>query len=144
MKIRIREAKKIVPVKRAPLYRHVKEGKISSSKDPQNKTVVDIAELKRFYGTLNTNGSGTPHNGINETDETGENGQVETPVDPSEIVDLLREQLADTKAELTDAKSREKQLLSMLETEQEKTKLLMLAPPPQKKRTGCWNRLTGK
>ena len=69
-------------------------------------------------------------NGQVETHEMDKAGHLETPVDSSGIVELLREQLADTKSELADAKSREKQLLSMLSTEQEKTKLLMLAPPP--------------
>ena len=136
MKILMREAEGLVPVKRAALYRHAKEGKFTTSKNAQGKTTVDVAELERYYGTLNTNGN-EAHNGTGETDETAEmdgNGQVETTAQTQEIIELLKSQLADTKSELADAKSREKQLLSMLETEQEKTKMLMLAPPPQNQR----------
>lgn len=66
--------------------------------------------------------------------EVDQHGQVETLVAPSEIVELLRKQLADTKVELADAKAHETKLLSMLETEQEKTRLLMLAPPADEKK----------
>ena len=144
------EAEKIVPVARSTFRKHAKAGKFSTSTNARGLQIVDIAELNRFYdGKLkpmrNGNGSGETHevngNGQHETVNRDENGHVETPemdkaghletpIDPSEIVELLREQLADTKSELADAKERETKLLSMLETEQEKTKLLMLAPPP--------------
>ncbi len=52
-----------------------------------------------------------------------------------ETEELLKSQLEDTKAELVDAKDRETKLLSMLETEQEKTRLLMIAPPPSEPET---------
>ena len=144
------EAEKIVPVARSTFRKHAKAGKFSTSTNTRGLQIVDIAELNRFYdGKLkpipNGNGTSETHegtgngqhetanidnNGQVETHETDKAGHLETPVDSSEFVELLREQLADTKSELADAKSREKQLLSMLSTEQEKTKLLMLAPPP--------------
>ena len=65
-----------------------------------------------------------------ELSEIDQNGHTETPPQTQEIIELLKSQLEDTKTELVDAKSREKQLLSILSTEQEKTKLLMLAAPP--------------
>ena len=76
-------------------------------------------------------------NGQTDTNEIDWNGQVETQAGTQEIIELLTSQLADTKSELADAKERETKLLSMLETEQEKTKMLMLAPPddePKKKK----------
>ena len=144
------EAEKIVPVARSTFRKHAKAGKFSTSTNARGLQIVDIAELNRFYdGKLkpmpNGNGTGETHEGNGsgqretanidghgqvETPKTDKAGHLETPIDPPEVVELLREQLADTKAELADAKSRERQLLSMLETEQEKTKLLMLAPPP--------------
>ena len=141
MWITMREAEKIVPVARSTFRKYAKQGKFSISTNARGLQIVQVAELERFFdGNLkplpNQNGNG---NGHVETAEIDQNGQVETPVDQSEIVELLREQLADTKAELVDAKARETKLLSMLETEQEKSKLLMLAPPaeepdPAKKR----------
>ena len=116
--------------------------------------------MERFYdGKLkplsnqNENGNGQPethnpsdidHNGQPETPEKDQNGQVETQPHTQEIIELLKSQLEDTKAELTDAKDRETKLLSMLETEQEKSKLLMIAPPPaepepeKKKNSSIW------
>ena len=132
MRITMREAEKIVPVARSTFRKYAKQSKFSISKNARGLQIVQVAELERFFdGNLkplpNQNGNG---NGQPETTDIDHNGQVETPVDQSEIVELLREQLADTKAELVDAKARETKLLSMLETEQEKSKLLMLAPPP--------------
>ena len=122
--------------------------------------IVQVAELDRFFdGNLkplpnsNGNGNGQPethnpsdidHNGQSETAEKDQNGHTETPPQTQEIIELLKSQLEDTKAELVDTKSRETKLLSMLETEQEKTKLLMLAAPPaepdpvEKKKPSIW------
>ena len=148
MYITLGEAEKIVPVARSTFRKHAKAGKFSTSTNARGLQIVQVAELERFYdGNLkplpnqNGNGNGQPethnpsdidHNGQSETAEKDQNGQVETPAHTQEIIELLKSQLKDTKAELADAKSRERQLLSMLETEQEKTKLLMLAPPPGK------------
>ena len=130
-KITMSEAEKLVPVARSTFRKHAKAGKFSVGKNARGLQEVDVAELERYYGHLKSNG-----NGHVETAEIDQNGQVETPVDPSEIIELLREQIAGTKAELADAKQREAKLLSMLETEQEKTRLLMLAPPADEKKKG--------
>ena len=133
------EAEKIVPVARSTFRKHAKAGKFSTSTNARGLQIVQVSELDRFYdGKLkpmpNGNGTGKTHvvaeNGQPETPKTDKAGHLETPIDQPEVLELLKTQLADTKAELADAKSRERQLLSMLETEQEKTKLLMLAPPP--------------
>ena len=80
-----------------------------------------------------------------ETAEVYRNGQPETTAQTHEIIGLLKSQLADTKSELADAKERGTKLLSMLETEQEKTRLLMLPPPEEqpedtaeKKKPSIW------
>ena len=150
MYITLGEAEKIVPVARSTFRKHAKAGKFSTSTNARGLQIVQVSELERFYdgnlkplpnqnGNGNGNGNGQPethnpsdidHNGQSETAEKDQNGQVETPAHTQEIIELLKSQLKDTKAELVDAKDRETKLLSMLETEQEKTKLLMLAPPP--------------
>lgn len=138
-KILMKEAEALVPVKRAALYRHAKSGALSTSKNAQGHLIVDIAELQRYYGELNTNGTGR-HNEKNEKDnrrqpetpKISENGHQHNTIQPHVLIELLQKQLSDTKSELADAKDREKQLLSMLKTEQEKTKMLML-PKPKKR-----------
>ena len=138
-KILMKEAEALVPVKRAALYRHAKSGELSTSKNAQGHLVVDIAELQRYYGKLNTNGtsrhsetSEIDNCGQPETPEISENGHHDDTIQPQVVIDLLQKQLSDTKSELADAKDRERQLLSMLKTEQEKTKMLML-PKPKKR-----------
>ena len=133
------EAESLVPVKRAALYRHAKRGDFSTSKDTRGRMTVDIAELERFYGHLHHNGNGRQHETPNidedgqvETPENVENGHHESKIQTQVVIELLQEQLADTKPKLSDAKEIEGQLLSMLKTEQEKTKMLML-PKPKKR-----------
>lgn len=132
-KILMREAETLVPVGRAALYRHAKEGKISTSKNGQGKTIVDIAELERFYGKLETNTNGR-HKETTETDKSIQletaaylgNGHPQAHTEKPDAIALLQSQLEQTKTELADAKKRETKLLSMLKTEQEKTRLLMI------------------
>lgn len=140
-KILMSEASALVPVKRAALYRHAKAGEFSTSKDTRGRMVVDIVELERYYGQLHQNGNGRHHEtpeidgcGQVETPQNVENGQHDSPIDSQVVIDLLKEQLSAVKSELADAKDREKQLLSLLKTEQEKTQMLMLPKP--KKRFG--------
>ena len=144
-KILMKDAEALVPVGRAALYRHAKCGDLSTSKDAQGRLVVDVAELERYYGKLNghpeVNGSGgqceTP--AIDdlrhlETPEKSSNGHPESGIETQVMIELLREQLADTRSELADAKDRERQLLSLLKTAQETCKMLMA--PKEKKRFG--------
>ena len=158
MWITMGEAEKIVPVARSTFRKYAKAGKFSTSTNARGLQIVQVAELDRFFdGNLkplpnqNGNGNGQPethnpsdidHNGQSETAEKDQNGQVETPAHTQEIIELLKSQLKDTKAELVDAKDRETKLLSMLETEQGKTRLLMIAPPPsepeKKRKPSIW------
>ena len=151
MWITMGEAEKIVPVARSTFRKYAKQGKFSTSTNARGLQIVQVAELERFFdGNLkplpNANGNGAEthnlseidHNGQPETAKTEENGQPETQTQTQEIIELLKFQLADTKAELTDAKERETRLLSLLENEQEKTRLLMLPPADEKKKFASW------
>ena len=151
MWITMGEAEKIVPVARSTFRKYAKQGKFSTSTNARGLQIVQVAELERFFdGNLkplpnaNDNGAETQnlseidHNGHIETTKTEENGQPETETQTQEVVELLKSQLADTKAELVDAKERETRLLSLLENEQEKTRLLMLPPADEKKKKSSW------
>ena len=63
-KLTISEAAKLTPHNRQTLYKHAKEGKLTTTKDALGKVVVDTAELQRVYGNLNVETSKTP-----ETDD---------------------------------------------------------------------------
>ena len=151
MWITMGEAEKIVPVARSTFRKYAKQGKFSTSTNARGLQIVQVAEMERFFdGNLkplpNANGNGAEthnlseidHNGHIETTEIEQNRQPETQTQTQEIIELLKFQLADTKAELTDAKERETRLLSLLENEQEKTRLLMLPPPDEKKKNSSW------
>ncbi|MYF99628.1 hypothetical protein F4212_10950 [Candidatus Poribacteria bacterium] len=111
-------SEKISSVKRAILHCHAQEGKCTTCTNSQRKIVVEVAELERFYGKLNM----LPQ----EQHETTKIRPDVTEADMQNVTDVLKKYLADTKAELKDAKAREKELLTLLKIEQEKTRLLML------------------
>ncbi len=151
MWITMGEAEKIVPVARSTFRKYAKQGKFSTSTNARGLQIVQVAELERFFdGNLkplpNANGNGAETHNLSEIDQNGqpettkteENGQPETQTQTQEVVELLKAQLADTKTELVDAKERETRLLSLLENEQEKTRLLMLPPADEKKKNSSW------
>lgn len=49
----MKEAEQLVPVSRTTFFSDKKSGKFSVKRNARGKTVVDYAELERFYGTLN-------------------------------------------------------------------------------------------
>lgn len=150
MWITMGEAEKIVPVARSTFRKHAKAGKFSTSTNARGLQIVQVAELERYFdGNLkplpNQNGKHGNGTETHETSKIDHNGHTETPPQTQEIIDLL-------KSELADAKERERQLLSMLESEQKKTERLMLAPPPSNRETppaqngkqNWWQRLTSR
>ena len=163
-KLTITEAVKVIPVSESTLRRDLKSGKVSFETDAKNRKQIDISELTRVYGQLkNQNRTQPPVSEtsehaepVNNTHQTPSMNGNETHQDPSmtdtdtpKIVDLLKNQIADLKAQLTQASDREtaltsekSKLLDMLSAEQEKTRVLML-PNPEKKR-GWLDRLTGR
>jgi hypothetical protein len=50
--IQVSEASILVKKSVASIYRHIKQGKVSSQIDHDGNKVVDISELQRFYGTV--------------------------------------------------------------------------------------------
>lgn len=82
MKLSIAAAVKIIPVSESTLRRDLKSGKVSSMTDKQDRTVVDVAELERVYGAL-------------ESNESQKNG-----TDTDKIVVLLEERISELKSQL--------------------------------------------
>ena len=160
-KITLSEALDLVPVGRSKLYNDAAEGIISTEKNKQGKKVVDIAELERAYGKLRTpqednvesetddHGHPESSNGANPHPESsnGSSPQVSESVQMLELqVSMLEDQLSqstererslnDEKEQLT---GRLDKLVDMLSKEQEKTRQLMLPPPPAVKGS-IWSR----
>ena len=53
-KLSITQAVKIIPVSESTLRRDLKSGKVSFEADTKNRKRIDIAELSRVYGQLNS------------------------------------------------------------------------------------------
>lgn len=54
MKVNMKKAEELVPVSRTTLYNDKKNNVFTSEKDAKGRTVVDVAELQRVYGNLNS------------------------------------------------------------------------------------------
>ena len=158
-KITLSEALALVPVGRSKLYQDAAEGIISTEKNKQGKKVVDIAELERAYGKLRnpqednveSEADGHGHSESSNGHPPSSNGSSPPS---SESVHLLEMQVSMLETQLSQATDREQilkdekkgltervdKLLDMLSKEQEKTRQLMLPPPPAVKGS-IWKRL---
>ena len=156
-KITLSEALELVDVSRSKLYQDAAEGIITTEKNRQGKKVVDVAELERVYGKLQ---NPQEDNIDSEMDEHGhpESSNGHPPSSngasppPSESVQILELQVSMLETQLAQVTERERlladekkgltdrvdKLVDMLSKEQEKTRQLMLPPPPQMKGS-FWN-----
>ena len=139
MKVRIAEAEKLTGKSIKSIYRHISQGILTCSQNAQGQKVVDIAELERVYGKLNTpseNGADSHENGTQEQVGTLENLQpaFNPPAirEESEIVNLLHAriesletQLARANQHLESASSEKASLLRSLENH------TLMLPKPQ-------------
>lgn len=53
-KLTMSEAVKVIPVSESTLRRDIKRGKVSFDTDAKGRKVIDVSELTRVYGQLNT------------------------------------------------------------------------------------------
>ena len=134
-KLSVTEALKIVSVSKTTLYSDMDKGVVSYDLDVKGRKRVDIAELQRVYGPLNTpeTENANPHNGT--PDLTHQETSQPTENNNSEVVKLLESQIEHLQTEVSTARERETKLLEMLALEQQKTQQLMLPPPRKRKRT---------
>lgn len=133
-KLSVTEAIKIVSVSKTTLYSDMEKGVVSYDLDVKGRKRVDIAELQRVYGPLNTTETENahPHNGT--PDLTHPETSKPTENNDSEVVKLLKSQIEHLQTEVSTARDRETKLLEMLALEQQKTQRLMLPPPKKHKR----------
>lgn len=163
-KLTITEAVKVIPVSESTLRRDLKSGKVSFETDAKNRKQIDVSELTRVYGQLKqpngtpplsagTDAHAEPVNDNHQNPSMNGNETHQTPSmtenDNPKIVALLENQIADLKAQLTQASDREtalitekSKLLDLTDRLQKQNEVLML-PAPQKKRSWL-DRLTGR
>ena len=89
---------------RSTIQRHIKEGKLSTSKDASGNPVIDTSELLRVYGSLNADEADKP-------DSTRQTDTAEP--DQTAVIETLRE-------ELRAAREREEWLKKQIEQGQER------------------------
>ena len=131
-KIKVSEALEMFDVSQSGIYRDMEKGIISFELDERGKKVIDVSELQRVYELREDGNSQKEEMGENGSvlhHEVGENGKLENEA----VVVVLEEQVTLLKEQLDLATEREKDLRLMLKSEQEKTRMLMLPPPPETK-----------
>lgn len=99
-RLTITEAIKRSPVGKSQFYaKYVDEGLITISVDGRDKKYVDSSELFRVFGTLDT-GQSESVQVESRPDVTGVNNSEQ-----SELIGLLKEQLAESKKQVTELKA---------------------------------------
>ena len=123
-KITIAEAEALTGKSVKTLHRHTKEGTLSFSQNAQGVKVVDIAELQRAYGPLDT-----PSENGNGSHEIPEREQMTHPENPmtAQLITSLHQQIEILTTQLKNANREKADLLTIA-----KNQTLML---PGKKRT---------
>ena len=146
MKVTIAEAEKLTGKSIKTIYRHISQGILTCSQNAQGQKIVDIAELERVYGTLNTpieNSVDSHENHTQEDVRTLENLQpVFNPPairEAPEIVNLLQSriesletQLERANQHLESASSEKASLLRSLENH------TLMLPKPQDEPRKWW------
>ena len=146
MKVTIAEAEKLTGKSIKTIYRHISQGILTCSQNAQGQKVVDIAELERVYGTLNTpieNSVDSHENHTQEDVRTLENLQpaFNPPAirEAPEIVNLLQSriesletQLERANQHLESASSEKASLLRSLENH------TLMLPKPQDEPRKWW------
>jgi hypothetical protein len=126
----VSEAAKLCGKDRKTLYRQIKEGKLSATKDETGATKIDIAELVRVYGALRN---------ISDTQDSGNTVALPQP----ETIDL-RVELALLKAEVANLKERLGDKESHIEDMRNSMRLLGHSEPNQPKKSGFFSWFKGK
>ena len=114
-KLTISEAAKLTPHNRQTLYKHAKEGKLTTTKDALGKVVVDAAELQRVYGNLNVE---TPEiDDIRQAETPESTALVPTVGDNSQLVETLQSQVKFLSTQLEVANQEKAHLLRIAENQ---------------------------
>ena len=127
-KITLSEAVEIIPVSESTLRRHMRIGKVSSEKDHNGRNLFDTAELVRVYGDLKLNGTRPL------SDEPVNTSQMTDDDTPTKVVAFLEAQVKDLKDQLAQAHTEKAQLLELSTSLQKQNEILMIPPPPTKRR----------
>ena len=110
----VTEAARTAGVGKATIYRRLKDGTLTTSKQPDGSKGVDTAELLRVFGELKP-----------QPDENAS----ERSLRRHEIVELLQRQIDSLENQLQASLERENKLLNLLEQR-------LLEPPRSKQRKG--------
>ena len=130
----ITQASELITPSISTLRRDIRKGKVSVTTDKRGYQRIDPSELSRVYDIKKPNPNDAPVN-TNERNQNVSMNSVDTPenselnIVDSQIVSLLREQNATLTTQIAEERAEKAKLLEMLSTEQEKTKMLMIAPP---------------
>ena len=128
--LNLTQAAKLAGITRTTLYKHIKQGKVSSSLDMQDNTVIDSSDIVRVYSGTVSDNVYTEHD---YTPDTVHPLQVEIEVLKAQNK-LLRDQLFKTE-------QRELRLLDQVDKLTDTIKQIEPEPAPVKKPQTFWQRV---
>ena len=130
------QAVAVIPVSESTLRRDLKSGKVSFDTDAKDRKRIDVSELTRVYGHLNT-ARAEPVN------DTAENPSMNGN-DNDKVIALLEGQVQDLKAQMATADTEKAEWLTLANNYQKQNEVLMLprtAEPPKQERRHLFQRL---
>ena len=105
-------------------------GALSFETDRDNRKVIDVSELRRFYGEIK----------VNVPPETGHNAETPQRVAP-ELAKVLRERIGDLEGRVGELNQDKQKLHGIIEKQQkiiEQQQTLLLPAPKQEKKRGLF------
>ena len=139
-KLTLTEAVAVIRVSESTLRRDLKSGKVSYDTDAKGRKQIDVSELTRVYGPLNTGEASEP---VKDNHQNNQMNGTETPTlpfltenDTDKVIALLQGQVQDLKAQLLTATTEKSELLTLANNLQKQNEVLMLPVPKEKHRWG--------
>ena len=132
-KITVAQAVKLGYSSQATIYRDMRTGAISYERNGKNRRLIDISELTRVYSEPKTPKSES------DTQKENDNSQTASPTeyDNEKFITLLETQMQELREQITAERAEKRQLMDMLQSEQEKNKLML--PKPRRTFTDILN-----
>lgn len=146
MQLSVREAAERVGVTRQTIFKKIKDGELSATIDHRGNKQVDITELLRVYGQIQSNDSqrSTTVNKVRQSKQTHQDADLQLELERSKMLlqmkdrelQLAQERIEELKARESELKQRDRdsteermRLLGVIETQNR----LLAAPTPAPK-----------
>lgn len=142
-------ASKMTGKGRNTIYRHIKQGKLSSEQDADGNVVVQVAELERRYGKLETPGTSSKLSQSDPVEQAETSNSITKIKLLEQEIKFLNEKLEDREERIEEIRQREEELkeekaslsselAKEREANREMQKMLTYQPNEEKPKSKGW------